>query len=204
MTQLNEISVALAGLAVLWAMYYFLFKQQRLDLYREELFALRDELFDLANGGELSFDHRAYTELRFLLNGMLRFAHRANLLGLGIAIIRSRMRNQPTENFSRWRRSVSELPRPVQNKLFGVHERMFRSFARHLVTGSIALPVFFAPMFAWKTLRLLRHRIFTANPKRNSFRALFDRAAIKMADRAHARAFEEDAYFSEREARTWA
>jgi hypothetical protein len=38
MTEFNEISVAVAGLIALWAMYYFLFKVQRLDRYREELF----------------------------------------------------------------------------------------------------------------------------------------------------------------------
>ncbi len=64
---------SLAGLVVL---YFWLYRDYRIDLFRQRLFALRDELFDLARSGAISFDDRAYGLLRSTLNGFIRFGHR--------------------------------------------------------------------------------------------------------------------------------
>jgi hypothetical protein len=49
-----------------------------IDAYRQRLFLIRDELFDLAALKErgFGFDHPAYIELRDSLNISIRFAHR--------------------------------------------------------------------------------------------------------------------------------
>jgi hypothetical protein len=68
---------SIAGL--LWLMYWG-FQSYRIDKFRFQLFSLRAELFDLGLGGDISFDHAAYSELRNTLNGFLRFADRLSLL----------------------------------------------------------------------------------------------------------------------------
>ena len=48
----------------------------RLDGFRQEMFSLRDELFDYAYSGKIGFDDPAYRLLRQLMNGFIRYAHR--------------------------------------------------------------------------------------------------------------------------------
>lgn len=48
----------------------------KIDYFRNELFALRDKLFDYALQGKLSFDDPAYVLLRSRINRLLRFAHK--------------------------------------------------------------------------------------------------------------------------------
>lgn len=68
--------VSLLGLAylVLWR-----YREYRVDLFRQEMFALRDDFFDFASEGDLDFDHPAYGLLRSTMNGYIRFGHRLTM-----------------------------------------------------------------------------------------------------------------------------
>lgn len=202
MNHLNECVVGLAGLTALWALWYFFLKEQRVDRYREELFALRDELFDMAACGELKFHHRAYCELRLHLNGMLRFAHRANLVGLIIAVLRSRLREDAPSGFAKWERALQELPDPTQSKLRNLHKRMIKLFMVHLFTGSITLMVFFGPALVFGLFRALCRRLLGFPWALLNFERGFDGAMARVAYQARAQTFEVDAYFSERDAQS--
>jgi hypothetical protein len=52
------------------------------DWYREKAFAVRDELFDCASRGEISFSDPDYVTTRDTLNNQIRFAHRATWLNV--------------------------------------------------------------------------------------------------------------------------
>jgi hypothetical protein len=202
MSQLNECVVALAGLVALWGMWYFLLKEQRIDGYREELFAIRDELFDMAANGELKFQHSAYTEFRMLLNGMLRFGHRANLVGLIIAVLRSHLREGAPDGITKWEKSLQELPKPTRSKLLKLHQRMAHVYMLHLVTGSLSLSVLAGPALLANFFAAICRRALSANWVRLSLQRGVDRALARVASRNQVQAFEIDAYFSEREARS--
>src|SRR5262245_60997245 len=60
--------------AAAWFVYSSLYKRVRLDAFREELFTVRDDLFDFVWQRGLSYDERAYGMLRSSLNGMIRSA----------------------------------------------------------------------------------------------------------------------------------
>ena|SRR5258705_8115434 len=53
---------------------YGLYKRLRMDAFREELFTLRDDLFDYMWRRGLPYDNRAYGLLRNSLNGMIHAA----------------------------------------------------------------------------------------------------------------------------------
>jgi len=49
------------------------------DLLRQNLFEVRDSLFDDARAGKIAFDSPAYRNTRLMLNGMIRFGHRPRM-----------------------------------------------------------------------------------------------------------------------------
>jgi hypothetical protein len=57
----------------------FLFSDYRLDLYRQELFYLRDQLFNIAIEAKVGFDHPAYRLLNLRINSLIRYAHKTTL-----------------------------------------------------------------------------------------------------------------------------
>ncbi len=59
---------------IFWA-WFVPWKNLFVDEYRQQLFAVRDELFNMAFRGEIPFDSEEYLCLRELLNGTIRFAH---------------------------------------------------------------------------------------------------------------------------------
>lgn len=69
----------LASLALMWVGFAFFYRDLALDRFRQEMFAVRDSLFQAAAEGSLSFDHKAYGTIRFTINGWIRFAHRVSL-----------------------------------------------------------------------------------------------------------------------------
>lgn len=83
--------VALAGLLVL---AFPLYNDFRVDRLRQELFELRDELFDDAVNGRIAFDSPAYRATRAMLNGMIRFGHRISLSGVTLTLCLSRSRDR--------------------------------------------------------------------------------------------------------------
>ena len=75
---LTALSTTLSLLA-LWALFHWLYRDYRVDLFRQRMFTLRDQLFDIAASGRIAFDDPAYGKLRSMINGYIRFAHRINL-----------------------------------------------------------------------------------------------------------------------------
>ena len=76
---MNELST-LISLAICVFVIFVLYNRYRLDHYRQDLFAIRDELFDEARAGHISFESPAYRATRVLMNGLLRFGHELSLL----------------------------------------------------------------------------------------------------------------------------
>lgn len=77
------------ALAALWAFWHYGWCRFVLDAYRQRLFAIRDDLFDLAanRGQGFGFDHPAYADLRNSLNSSIRFAHRVSFYHAWIGIL---------------------------------------------------------------------------------------------------------------------
>ena len=66
-----NLSVGLAVLALVW---FCMRRKTKIDEFREEIFTLRDELFDYMVAHELPFDLRAYRVMREDLNEFIRVA----------------------------------------------------------------------------------------------------------------------------------
>jgi hypothetical protein len=129
--------MSLLGLIALWAFWFYLWKPQRVDVLRHRLFALRSDLFDLAMSGAVPFDHPAYTQLRLLINGVIRFAHRATFPSFLVAAAQSG--DAPPDALITWKRSVENLPDQTRERIFSIHREVSQALVNHVISGSIFL-----------------------------------------------------------------
>jgi len=79
----------------LWVLYAWFYRDYRRDVFRQHLFALRDELFDMAARGEIRFDHPAYRLLRAAINGFIRFGDRLTFATIMLIAWSTRKDNLP-------------------------------------------------------------------------------------------------------------
>ncbi len=68
--------IAVVLLLVFWGYFYIPYQAYRLDLFRQRLFEIRDELFDQAADGVIDFNSPLYRKTRDIINGYIRFGHR--------------------------------------------------------------------------------------------------------------------------------
>ena len=76
---LTNLIVSFLVLAFLYYLVFGVYQRYRVDRFRHDLFVLRDDLFDRAADGYISFDHSAYILMRTLMNGYIRYAHQLSL-----------------------------------------------------------------------------------------------------------------------------
>ncbi len=85
------------SVGVAWLVYSYAYKRVRLDAFREELFTLRDDLFDYMRVRSLPYTIRAYGLLRSSINGMIRSGDSGsfNLLTLVVYIRAAKWSQMP-------------------------------------------------------------------------------------------------------------
>lgn len=155
-----EMLIASFGAGACWTLWFYFMKEYRIDAFRERLFSIRDELFSFAAEGKISFDNPAYTELRSLINGMLRFAHRFTFLTLLISARTSR--SEEESPLRRWEASLASLPQETRNELERIHYDLFSAYMNQLVAGSITLRCVSAMLFVAFTVRAQSKKFFSS------------------------------------------
>jgi hypothetical protein len=162
-TQLSIIVQSALSLIVLVFVMFVLWPNQRVDLFRQRMFALRDELFDFALDGHIGFDDPAYRLLRNLMNGTIRYAHNLTPYRTAMSYLQWKFaRNAPTNGWSSaWVQAVKRIQdSDTRNQLEIFHSRANMLVISQLVLSPglliTALPfvalgaVLYAP---WATLR---------------------------------------------------
>ena len=114
-------------LILLIVLLFKLWPTQRVDIFRQEMFQLRDELFDFAMQGEVGFDDPAYTLLRQLMNGFIRYAHNLTPFRVFFSFfLRRRTLPGPSAedwNVS-WKAALEKIPdRDKRNRMEAFHSR---------------------------------------------------------------------------------
>jgi hypothetical protein len=134
-----QMLIACIGAGACWTLWFYFVKEYRVAAFRERLFSVRDQLFDFAANGQVSFDDPAYLELRALINGMLQFAHRVSFLTL-LSSARSPSSIPESSNpYQRWKDSLIDLPPETKERLEQIHNQLVSAYMKQLVEGSIIL-----------------------------------------------------------------
>lgn len=125
----------------IWVLFFWLYRDYRLDKFREELFSLRDELFDLAVDKKISFESPAYGMLRSTINGTIQFGHHLGLLNV-VALLWAKRKKSTTESSftQRWRATITEVDPESRKKLLSIHFRLhFIVFEQVVLTSFILM-----------------------------------------------------------------
>lgn len=132
------------GIALCWSLFFWPWRQYRLDYFRLRLFVLRDELFDLAADGAIPFDHPAYELLRNSLNSNIRFGHKHGLLDVLCHLLLTNW--ELSAQFSRkheaaWEEALQTLDAPLQQKLRNMRSQMELEAVEQIVFTSFILTI---------------------------------------------------------------
>jgi hypothetical protein len=165
MTNLTAVTAASTclSLLLLWFLFHWTYREYRVDLFRQRIFNLRDELFDLAREGVLSFDDPAYGLLRTALNGFIRFGHRIRPFSLIWLAWRTDKEALwvATESFvTQWTEATGRLDKATAKRLNDILRRAHLWVADQLVFSSMVLLLTVVPIvsvllgrFFWTSLR---------------------------------------------------
>lgn len=135
--QFSIIVQSALSLGVLILIVFVLWPNQRADLFRQQMFTLRDELFDFALDGHIAFDNSAYKLLRNLMNGTIRYAHNLTPYRTVISFLRWKCTsNEPTDGWSvSWERAL----KGIEDADTRTQLEMFHSKAAMLIMSQLVL-----------------------------------------------------------------
>jgi len=129
-------------------LYFWLFQQYRIDVFRQRIFGIRDEVFDYAASGKIAFDHPAYITLRNLMNGYIRFSHKISLLHVGIVLVLTKLfnRNCKLQSFEEiWTAAIQDLDDKAKHELSQFRMRAEMNLFYYLFLSSMLKKVVAIP-----------------------------------------------------------
>jgi hypothetical protein len=135
-----ELTIAiqsLLSLIVLVIVVFGLWPAQRMDLFRQQMFAIRDELFDFAAEGNVKFDEPAYLLLRQLMNGFIRYAHNLTPYRTLMAFLRWKV--TPNQLVETWSPAWDAAMKNISDQNIRAKLQEFHSRATLLVVGQLVL-----------------------------------------------------------------
>lgn len=108
-------------LGLIWLVFW-LYPTMRVEWFRDQMLALRDEMFLDAAKGYLDFDDAAYGMLRSTMNGLIRFGDRISFIQLLLMVIFTK----PTgDGFAqKLQKHLENLPSEKRDKLTRYRDRM--------------------------------------------------------------------------------
>jgi len=146
-SMLANILISISALLGLWIFFHWPYANYRRDLLQSRLFTLRQELFDYARHGDISFQHPAYGVLRTTINGFIKVGPQLNLIGIGflLCILRSEDFDHREGYTERLDRLSADLPGDVSDKLRLIRFRLNFYILSHVVFTSLLTALVFLP-----------------------------------------------------------
>jgi hypothetical protein len=127
-------------IGVLWWMFHSVFRDVMLDRLRLKLYGIRDKMLLLVADEKLAADDAAYTSLRRLLNGSIRFAQEYSFVPFILLFLATRRKSNTIVTISEWRQSVDQLAdSDVREKLHSFHAEMHWHIFQYIVMTSLAM-----------------------------------------------------------------
>jgi hypothetical protein len=146
-----EAATASCGLV---AVMFWLWPCVRLDVFRQEMFAVRDELFDYAASGKIEFNHPAYRLLRQSMNGFIRYGHRLTFFQVNLMVLYWKFgASQPPMDWTeKWNLAIAAVnDERAKEALVKFHERSIMLVSERIILGS---PILLLVLIVWLLIGL--------------------------------------------------
>ena len=120
----------------------WLWPNVRLDSFRQNMFAIRDELFDYAASSRIGFNDPAYRLLRQSMNGFIRYGHRISFFQITMTKLTRKMvgHNIVYGWTEKWQAALKSVTNDeVRKELERFHERSSLLVFERIVLGSPVL-----------------------------------------------------------------
>jgi hypothetical protein len=162
MVQGSTAVLSMISILALCYLIFWLFRRTGVARFRQEMFFLRDGLFDEARDGLIDFNHPAYGYLRMTMNGFIRFGHRLTLWQLLFTwlLIGKPDTTRLLGTKSSWAYVSRDLNGPVLKRLNEYRSRMAFIVVKHLLLSfpeGILLWPFVAVGLVWFIILIVRY-----------------------------------------------
>lgn len=124
------------SLVALWIVY-MAWRWYRVEALRDDLFAVRDRLFDYAASGAMEFNDPAYRRLWLVLNALIHFASRITFGRFVFPSLITPLVQADVTGYMLWRQSLNKLPQGTREHLLQVHREIIFILARHLIRRTV-------------------------------------------------------------------
>lgn len=134
----------------------------RLDLFRQKMFVVRDELFDYALAENIDFSHPAYGLLRRSMNAYIRYGHQLTFFRLCLTLLEWKFSTEKpgTQWFDNWNTAVNSISdRRVQTELRRFHSRALALVLKRILLGSPVLMLAVLAMTLYLIVRKGLHNV---------------------------------------------
>lgn len=128
-SDVSEVVLVLLSVIFVWLGYAFMYRRTRTDQLREDLFTMRDDLFDYMWQNHVNYDLRAYQQMRDMMNGAIRIADQLSFVPF--AVLAFRMRNvqmKPQVSISISEIEERELREHFEQVYFNLGHRLWQHF----------------------------------------------------------------------------
>jgi hypothetical protein len=138
MMSLATVAQSAVLLVGIWAILFWLWPMVRLDCFRQQMFTVRDDLFDYAASGKISFRHPAYRLLRQSMNGFIRYGHQISFCQFVMTWLAWKaIEGRNSFNWERqWRSALDSLDAETRKDLLGFHDRGTAHVSERIIFGS--------------------------------------------------------------------
>ncbi len=167
MLTVTDVVLAAAACALGGYLYFCLYHRLRVDLFRQALFGIRDELMHDAPAYGIPFDSQGYLVTRTMLNGMIRFAHELSLTRILIIqitnrVLTAKITSVPYDDILG--AALDELPSRARDRLIKARSDAHWHAISHVIhTSWLLAPVVIGLKLVLRAANLLR---FFAAPLR--------------------------------------
>lgn len=150
MMTISSIGLATLAMAFLWRFYTVEYRDYWVDRTRQQLFEIRDSLFDAAVSGSISFSSIAYRETRDSINSLIRYTHELGYTRIVVAVLviwAFRVSENVKEFESARQNAISQLPSEARKIAEEATRRVHGTMLRHLIFASPVVSLILAIPF---------------------------------------------------------
>jgi len=154
MTELLLLGIGSLGISLVTV--YLMWVQFRVVVFRQQIFAIRDELWDQARKLD-ALDDMAHRKARRLLNGLIRFAPMLNVATLMVLFIRSSGSKSASEQVM-LQTDNAALKTAIDRSLSAANVRSFDYILYYTLSGTVLRAVLFT-LHLFKTATAFQSKV---------------------------------------------